>query len=483
MKISKIIIIFVFISNLCFGIANGPYMGQEPPGMIPKIFAPGIISLPGRFERAPNFYMNGKEFYFTIIEPDFSNQEIFFSTCDDKGEWSALEEIIFSRSLRTTADVSLTSDGSKLCFTSNHGKSDFWDNDIWISEREGDWWSEPTKLSSRFNSSQGEWGACILNNGTVYFGRSITSTNSDLYYSRLINGAYEAPRTVQGVNTGVFEWDPFVDENETYMIFKSNRPGGYGATDLYISFKSDPEGSWTTPMNLGPIMNTSIQDDCGSVTPDGKYYMFARRDGNQEMDVYWVDVGAILPDPNGPIQNLTTGQTFGSIQCAVNYALPGEIIEIGPGSYEESVIIDKDIVVKSIDPNDSFYVGGTIISGDLEGSVFTLSDNSSACRIAGLTIRAGEIGISGSHTNVEIFNCRIMDNLKYGIKLTQESKPHLLNCLITANGQTGIIMLPGSGRGNPPCEPIIENCIIVNNGQASITGGEPVIVNSLIEGQ
>jgi parallel beta-helix repeat protein len=74
-----------------------------------------------------------------------------------------------------------------------------------------------------------------------------------------------------------------------------------------------------------------------------------------------------------------------------------------------------------------------------------------------------------------------MDNATHGIELSRESNPHLLNCLITGNGQTGITMLRSPGRTSLPCAPIIENCIIVQNGFENIVGGQPVIIDSIIQ--
>jgi hypothetical protein len=113
--------------------------------------------------------------------------------------------------------------------------------------------------------------------------------------------------------------------------------------------------------------------------------------------------------------------------------------------------------------------------------VVKLQGNYEACEIAGLTIRTGLIGIKGTGTNATIRNCRIMDNTTHGMELSQESKPHLLNCLITGNNQTGINMLAGAGRGSPPCAPLIKSCVIVQNGSENIIGGEPIIVDSIIE--
>ncbi len=71
--------------------------------------------------------------------------------------------------------------------------------------------------------------------------------------------------------------DPFISPNEDYLIFQSHRSGGFGQADLYISYKKE-DGSWTNPRNLGPKINTSEFENAPSVTQDGKYLMFTRRE-------------------------------------------------------------------------------------------------------------------------------------------------------------------------------------------------------------
>jgi hypothetical protein len=229
-------------------------------------------------------------------------------------------------------------------------------------------------------------------------------------------------------------------------------------------------------------VNTAGIEDGGFVTDDGKYFLFCRREAyttNVQTDIYWMDSRAVLPDPNGPIENLDTGQCFGSIQCAINYADEGDTIVISPGVYNESIdLTGKMVFLQSVDPNDSSYIGGTIIQGSPDSPVVTLRENPETCEIAGLTIRAGLIGIAGSATNATIRNCRIMDNTTDGMELSQGSSLNLQHCLITSNGQTGITMNAGPGRST--CKPVIENCIIVDNGQADIVGGEPVIIDSIV---
>jgi hypothetical protein len=96
-------------------------------------------------------------------------------------------------------------------------------------------------------------------------------------------------------------------------------------------------------------------------------------------------------------------------------------------------------------------------------------------------MRTGSIGISGTATHATIRNCRFMDNISHGLELSEGSSPHLDQCLITANGQTGIAMHSAPGRRPRHCQPVIEDCVIVQNGQAALEGGEAVVVESIIE--
>ncbi len=186
-------------------------------------------------------------------------------------------------------------------------------------------------------------------------------------------------------------------------------------------------------------------------------------------------------DPNGPIENQTTGWRFGSIGTAISSARPGDVVVVEPGVYAESVALDKDLVLQSADPNDPVCVGGTVIQGNLNEPVATLDHNGPACEIAGLTLRAGSVGVLGTATAATIRHCRIMDNATHGVELSEGSHPYLLGCLIAANGQTGMTMHPHGTRFVTHCEPTIENCTIVDNQQAGVVGGQPLVIDSLIQ--
>ena len=83
------------------------------------------------------------------------------------------------------------------------------------------------------------------------------------------------------------------------MIFASERPGGFGGSDLYISYRG-AEGTWTKAKNLGEIINTPAEEYSPTISPDGKYLFFTRtvlaEPGSgisvKSMDIYWINIKA-----------------------------------------------------------------------------------------------------------------------------------------------------------------------------------------------
>jgi len=75
------------------------------------------------------------------------------------------------------------------------------------------------------------------------------------------------------INSEHVDWCPYVDPDEEFLIFSSNRPGGSGQLDLYISFRRDDDG-WGEPVNLGPEINSDDNERFPYMSPDGKYLFF-----------------------------------------------------------------------------------------------------------------------------------------------------------------------------------------------------------------
>ena len=88
------------------------------------------------------------------------------------------------------------------------------------------------------------------------------------------------------LGTGPVSVDPFISPDETYLVFCSTKPGGYGQDDLYISFRGG-DGAWQEPMNLGMSINSSGSENRPHVTLDGQYLFYTSNRAGQR-DIYWV---------------------------------------------------------------------------------------------------------------------------------------------------------------------------------------------------
>jgi hypothetical protein len=107
----------------------------------------------------------------------------------------------------------------------------------------------------------------------------------------LLNGIYQQPENLgNAINSDELDYMPFIDPNEKYLIFKSNRSEGRG---LYISFNDN--GTWSHAMNMGDLIN---QNTYGSLWPyvtlDEEYFFFcAGLAQDVAFNPYWVRTSII----------------------------------------------------------------------------------------------------------------------------------------------------------------------------------------------
>lgn len=268
---------------------HGQYMGQKPPGLVPKMFAPHFISTEAS-EFGSVFSADGNTFYFGV---DVNGKnEIRYSKLKNN-QWSK-PEILLSHKRFGYNDPFLSNDENRLYFISKmalDGVGELKDVDIWYIEKENESWSAPINAGATINSKGNEYYISLTQDGTMYFasnGHNPEKTDHDIYYSKLINGEFQKPVALSNtVNTTNYEADVFVSPDESYIIFCSTRDEGFGRGDLYISFKGF-NGKWTEAVNMGENINTSNYEYCPFVTKDGKYLFYT---SNQ--DIYWVSTEVI----------------------------------------------------------------------------------------------------------------------------------------------------------------------------------------------
>ncbi len=286
-RVTGLSLLLSFLLSACH--FKESYIDRSAPVGNPEIFEPNVISIQGRFERVPTFSPDGKEMFFTVTTPDWLPTIMVSKKVN--GVWSEPATAAFSQKYNNTEPF-FSPDGQQLFFASNRPPgSPPWNTNLWMAERADGSWFEPTLLSAKVNSDSSDYHPSVTENGTLFFAstRDTAQSGPDIYRSDFIDGEYqEAQRLDASINSEYQDWDPYVAPDESLMIFKSDRPGGFGDMDIYISFKKE-DGSWTDAKNMGPSVNTKYHDDAGDLSLDGNVLFFARRIGESEMDIYWVD--------------------------------------------------------------------------------------------------------------------------------------------------------------------------------------------------
>ncbi len=109
---------------------------------------------------------------------------------------------------------------------------------------------------------------------TIYFARGRSGADADIYVAERGADGWTAPRPLAGVNTGADELGPHPSPDGRALYFASDRPGGVGLYDLWVTRRgSDDE--WLPPENLGPSVNSRYNDHAPAVAPNGRLLCFA----------------------------------------------------------------------------------------------------------------------------------------------------------------------------------------------------------------
>ena len=128
------------------------YFGQKPPGLVPEVFAPGIVSINGRFEGTVSFSPDLQEMYFAADNKD-EETSIYFSKLEDD-KWTLIERVDFTDGEKKEEMHPFVSpDGKRIYFTAMD--SAFADEKIWYVNRLGDSWSDAILLDSPINDDLG----------------------------------------------------------------------------------------------------------------------------------------------------------------------------------------------------------------------------------------------------------------------------------------------------------------------------------------
>ena len=170
-----------------------------------------------------------------------------------------------------------------------------------FTESENHNWSfdKGRELPPPFNMANNNGAASITaDNKTMYF--VVCQNNEykacDIWYSERQTVGWNTMSPVPGkLNIGT-EWDsqPSISFDGKEMIFVSDRPGGHGGSDLYIS-KKMPDGTWSAGQNLGPVINSDKNELTPFLHSDSKTLYFSSK-GHNSLGGYDIFFSRQAPD-------------------------------------------------------------------------------------------------------------------------------------------------------------------------------------------
>jgi outer membrane protein OmpA-like peptidoglycan-associated protein/tetratricopeptide (TPR) repeat protein len=182
----------------------------------------------------------------------------------------------------------LTADASTLIFTSNRStdlakiKEGTNYEDIYITRRNGENWSEPERISEVLNHEFHDAASSLSPDGKTLF-LYYEEGAGDIYISKLEADGWTAPVSLNKNINSPHHWETSacISADGKKLYFTSNRPGGYGELDIYVS-QLDSKGQWGKAVNLGPTINTTLNEDSPFIHADGVTLYFSS-DGHPSM--------------------------------------------------------------------------------------------------------------------------------------------------------------------------------------------------------
>ena len=324
-------------------VANADYIFGTPTNM-------GPIVNSSSYEWYPSIRADGLEMYFESNRPGGEGTyDIWVSTRETKeDDWGAPTNLgapINTPDWQNTPAIS--ADGLELYFTAGF---------LWVARRAtvSDPWGEPENDSLINVNAIGAMGPGLSSDGlslffSSYWPKPTFSWDLDLYVSTrptrddLWSEPVNLGPIVIGVHSTSENYCPTISADGLVLVFSSNRPGGFGGDDLWMTRRTTIDGPWSEPVNLGPTINSDRLEASPEISPDGKSLLFSsdRREGRVGgVDIWQVSIDPVV-DFNGD------GIVDSADMCIMidHWGEDYSLCDIGPTPFGDGVVDVQDLII------------------------------------------------------------------------------------------------------------------------------------------
>ncbi len=273
-------------------------------------------------------------------------------------------------------------------------------SDIFVCNEKDGKWQKAKSLGPTLNTPNDEEVIGLTSNGEkIYINLDSWEISGDIFYTEKKGKQFQVLTAMPTpVNTEFIDMTVFSTEDTNTIFFASDRPGGFGGTDLYVS-KKLPTGEWSPAFNLGKNVNTQYNEYFPMLKKDGKTIYFSSEGHNSmggfdlfksewnENDTLWgvpVNIGYPINTPDDDMEICFNGKetvayissfrkgTIGDLDIfSVTFndaeanatVFKGKVLKMVPIDYSEIhtfLLYEKDGVTKrfpeSYLPKDSSWV-------------------------------------------------------------------------------------------------------------------------------
>ena len=259
-------------------------------------------AIPSNEAFASSLTPDGRTLFFTWASTDRSRLRVM-RTRWEGGRWSPPEPTIVADVPRSM-DPHVAPDGSALYYSSPRRReaalgeegSD-WDTWVVSLDATGTPVGAPRNAGAPANTTRFEMYPSRTRGGALYYGLYTPDTTERRTLHGIWRSDARGTERLAGAVNAAGAGNPYVTPDERVLIFGSDRAGGRGHGDLWLSVRA-ADGTWGEPRNLGPLVNGAETEFCPQLSPDGRYFLFSRShlgpDGARTgSDVYVVRVDAV----------------------------------------------------------------------------------------------------------------------------------------------------------------------------------------------
>ncbi len=251
-------------------------------------------------------------------------------------------------------------------------------SDIFVSTRSNisDQWSDPVNLGSSVNSSSHEMGGSISADGLELFFQSLRPGGSgdwDVYVTtrETVSAPWgTAVNLGPTINSAGFDGHPCISHDGLTLFFTSQRSGGHGGWDIWFTRRATTYNDWSTPVNLGPNVNTWAGEGEPSISSDGRTLYFSdwmvpRPGGVGKIDLWQVSIM--------PVVDLNADATVNVGDIAImteHWGTFEPLCDIGPTPLGDGIVDvqDLEVLIEYIEPIDRTLIAHWALD-EIEGDI------------------------------------------------------------------------------------------------------------------